>query len=43
MIALTDERQIFIWGRRMGIYPALELTLDDVEKRGKIYNEVEID
>lgn len=32
-VALTDDKEIFVWGRRMGIYPQIELTLASVEKR----------
>jgi hypothetical protein len=42
MLALTGDREVFVWGRRMGIYPQIELTLDSVEKRGMIYNQAEI-
>ena len=31
MIALSNEHKIYVWGRRMGIYPQLELTLANVE------------
>ena len=37
-VALTDDREIFVWGRRMGIYPQIELTLASVEKRAQIFN-----
>ena len=42
MIALTDNREIFVWGSRMGIYPQPELSLRAVEQNGKIYNSAEI-
>ena len=32
-VVLTDDKEIFVWGRRMGIYPQIELTLASVEKR----------
>jgi len=41
-VALTDEREIFVWGKRMGIYPQIELTLDSVEKRADALNHAEI-
>mmetsp|Transcript_11321 Transcript_11321/g.15238 ORF Transcript_11321/g.15238 Transcript_11321/m.15238 type:complete len:98 (+) Transcript_11321:2286-2579(+) len=25
-LALTDQNQVFVWGRRMGIYPNIELS-----------------
>lgn len=31
MLALSGDRDVFVWGRRMGIYPQLELTLEAVE------------
>jgi len=42
MIALTTEQQVYVWGRRMGIYPQIELTLDCVEKKGWEYSNLEI-
>jgi alpha-tubulin suppressor-like RCC1 family protein len=30
MVALTDHREIFVWGHRMGIYPQPELTLSAI-------------
>lgn len=38
MAVLTGDRDIFVWGRRMGIYPQMELTLEAVEQKGMIYN-----
>ena len=31
-VALTDTKQIHVWGKRMGIYPSCELTLSGIEK-----------
>ena len=42
MIAMTDENEIFVWGRRQGVYPQIELTLEAVEKTGRIFNHAEI-
>ena len=42
MIALTDQREIFVWGHRMGIYTQPELTLRALEQNGKVYNSAEI-
>ena len=42
MVVLSGDREVFVWGRRMGVYPQVELTLDAVEKRGMIYNQAEI-
>lgn len=42
MIALTETREIFVWGNRMGIYPQPDLTLSAIEKKAKIYNSAEI-
>ena len=42
MTALTSDREVFVWGRRMGVYPPIEMTLDAMEKRGMIYNSAEI-
>jgi alpha-tubulin suppressor-like RCC1 family protein len=33
MLALTDDLKVFVWGQRMGIYPQIELTLDEVEQK----------
>jgi alpha-tubulin suppressor-like RCC1 family protein len=30
MLALTDESEVFAWGRRMGVYPTVELTFDQM-------------
>jgi alpha-tubulin suppressor-like RCC1 family protein len=38
MVVLSGDREVFVWGRRMGVYPQVELTLDAIEKRGMIYN-----
>jgi alpha-tubulin suppressor-like RCC1 family protein len=42
MIALTESREIFVWGSRMGIYPQPDLSLKSVERNGKIFNSAEI-
>lgn len=42
MVAMTDDRKIYVWGRKMGIYPSVELTLDFVEEKGRQYEDVEI-
>jgi len=42
MIALTETREIFVWGSRMGIYPQPDLSLKAVEQNGKIFNSAEI-
>jgi alpha-tubulin suppressor-like RCC1 family protein len=42
MMALTDQQRVFVWGRRMGIYPQIELTLDSVEKNGLMYSTTEV-
>jgi hypothetical protein len=42
MTALTNERKVFVWGRRMGPYPQIELTLASVEKKGLQYEYQEI-
>ena len=42
MLAMTDEGKVFGWGRRMGVYPTIELTLDQLDQRGHIYNIGEI-
>lgn len=42
MIAISDEQQIFVWGRRQGVYPQTELTLSAVEKCSQIFNCAEI-
>lgn len=42
MIALSDKKKIFVWGRRMGIYPQIELTLASVEQKGVQYDMHEI-
>jgi hypothetical protein len=30
-IALTDSKQIYVWGKRMGIYPSFDLSLQGIE------------
>ena len=42
MIALTDQQKVYVWGRRMGNYPQIELTLDVVEQHGMAYEFHEI-
>lgn len=42
IIVLTDERKVYVWGRKMGIYPRCELTLDFVEVRGRQFEDNEI-
>lgn len=42
MIALTDEKKVYVWGQRMGIYPRCELTLDFVEACGALLEKNEI-
>lgn len=42
MMALTDDKEIYVWGRRQGVYPQVELTLAAIEKNGKIFNFAEI-
>lgn len=31
-IALTDSQQVYVWGKRMGIYPAFEFDLRGIEE-----------
>ena len=43
MVALSDDNKVFVWGRRMGVYAInIELTLDEVEKKGKFFSYQEI-
>lgn len=42
MVALSDGGQVFTWGRRMGIYPEIELTPSNLIKRGNAYASNEI-
>lgn len=42
MIAITDEKEIFVWGRRQGVYPQTELDLDSIERTCQIFNLSEI-
>jgi alpha-tubulin suppressor-like RCC1 family protein len=30
-IALTESKQIYVWGKRMGIYPSFEFSLKAIE------------
>jgi alpha-tubulin suppressor-like RCC1 family protein len=41
MLALTDGGEVFGWGRRMGVYPTIELTHSELEKKGHFYNSTE--
>ena len=42
MLALADGGEVFGWGRRMGVYPTIELTHSELEKKGHLYNSAEI-
>jgi hypothetical protein len=42
MMALTDKREVFAWGYRMGIYPGIELTYHSLKKNAKLFNFSEI-
>jgi hypothetical protein len=33
-LALSDTNQIFVWGKRMGIYPNIELTFNQLMENG---------
>lgn len=30
-IALTDTQQVYVWGKRMGLYPQFEFSLRGIE------------
>ena len=42
MMALADTQRVYIWGKRMGIYPQIELSLASVEQKGMQYDLQEI-
>jgi hypothetical protein len=37
-LALSDQDQVFVWGRRMGIYPNVELTFHTLTQNGFLLN-----
>lgn len=37
-LALTDNNQVFVWGRRMGIYPNIELSYDYLTANAHLQN-----
>ena len=37
LMALSDDQEVFVWGRRMGIYPEFEMTLASLERNGMQY------
>jgi len=41
-VAMTDQKEIFVWGWRMGIYPIIELNLDFIELKKQFFNQQEI-
>lgn len=41
-LALSDRGEVFVWGRRMGVYDSIELNLQFLEARGHLYNKTEI-
>jgi alpha-tubulin suppressor-like RCC1 family protein len=36
-IALTDSKQVYVWGKRMGIYPSIDLNLNAIEATQHIF------
>ena len=41
MIALSDEREVYVWGRRMGIYSNIELNLEALQQQQMMINKQE--
>jgi hypothetical protein len=41
-LVLSDRGEVFVWGRRMGVYDSIELSLQFLESRGHLYNKTEI-
>ena len=37
-LALTDTNQVYVWGRRMGIYPNIELNYNFLTRNAHIHN-----
>lgn len=41
-VVISDQKEIFVWGWRMGIYPIIELKLDFIELKKQFFNQQEI-
>ena len=39
-IALSDQDQVFVWGRRMGIYPNVELTYHSLKEQTVLFHDI---